>query len=94
MPFTHLLVLYELVSTCINDDASDYCPVQVQINHPEIIDHYKGKYLLQGYNREGTIMYTRALKSSKNPSHLKLTFRSCHLLGLQSRMALLHISCW
>jgi hypothetical protein len=48
--------------TVVYHEGYSFTPVLIEIVHPELQKHYKGKYLLQVLEEDGTVIYQRALQ--------------------------------
>ena len=51
--------LYAIESTCINNQANPYCPVQIKVNDPTLVRDYGGTYLVQVWSAARKLMFQR-----------------------------------
>ena len=51
--------LYSIESTCINNEANPYCPVQIKINDENLATQYGGDYLVQLWNNKQNLLFQR-----------------------------------
>jgi hypothetical protein len=54
--------LIRVVKTCAYHSDMPYCPVILEIKHPQLKEIFGGEYLLQVYNMNGESVFDKVLK--------------------------------
>ena len=54
--------LIRVVKTCAYHSDMPYCPVILEIKHPQLKQIFGGEYLLQVYNMNGESVFDKVLK--------------------------------
>ena len=58
----HFVDLIRVVKTCAYHSDMPYCPVILEIKHPQLKQIFGGEYLLQVYNLNGESVFDKVLK--------------------------------